>query len=531
MVVTPMPAGAATAAVEFGEWRPAANPWLIAVSVMTATFMEVLDTSVANVALQHIAGSLSVTPDEATWVLTSYLVSNAVILPASGWLGRYFGRRRFLIACIGLFTFASAICGLAGSLGMLIIARILQGVGGGALQPVSQAIMLETFPAEKRGISMSVYSIGVVVAPILGPTLGGWLTDNYSWRWVFYINLPIGIFAMSMCLFFLEDPPYLKTAKTRRIDYIGFGLLVIWIGCLQIMLDKGQDEDWFSSMFIRWLAAGASVGLLVFLVWELRVKDPIVDLRILTDRNLAIAVFLMFAVGAILFSTTAVLPRFLQTLLGYSALQSGLVLSPRGTGAIVGSIIAGQILSKTKIDGRIWMAQGAMVLALSMAMFGSLSLEIAPGNVIWPIVISGFAIPSIFVPMTTFSVATVPKEAMGDATGITSLVRNLGGSVGISLITTFVTRGTQAHQALLVSHHTPHSRFYLERLNQMQAILAPQSGLVTAHSRAFGLMYQTLQQQAALWAYIDQFRILVIVSLLVAPIIFLYKKTKKAAAA
>src|SRR6516225_4234328 len=511
---------------EFAEWHPTGNPWLIAIAVMPATFMEVLDTSVANVALQHIAGSLSVSPDEATWVLTSYLVSNAVILPATGWLGRSFGRRRFLIACIGLFTFASALCGLANSLAMLIVARILQGIGGGALQPVSQAIMLETFPREQRGISMSVYSIGVVVAPILGPTLGGWLTDDYSWRWVFYINLPVGIFAIIMCLLFLEDPPYLKTGKTRSIDHIGFGLLVIWIGCLQIMLDRGQDEDWFSSLFIRWLAVGASVGLVVFLFWELKTKNPIVELRILADGNVAIAVLLMFVVGAILFSTTAVLPRFLQTLLNYSALQSGLVLSPRGVGAICGSIIAGQILSKTKIDGRIWMAQGAIVLALSMTMFGTLSLEIAPQIVILPIVISGFAIPSIFVPMTTFSVATVPKEALADATGITSLVRNLGGSVGISLITTFVARGTQAHQALLVSHLTPHHRAYLDWLNRTQVILAPHSGSVTAHDQAYGLTYQTLQQQAALWAYIDQFRMLVIVCLLVAPIVFLYKRAK-----
>ncbi|MBV8224253.1 MAG: DHA2 family efflux MFS transporter permease subunit, partial [Verrucomicrobia bacterium] len=312
-----MSTAASTASGEFAEWRSAGNPWLIAIAVMTATFMEVLDTSVANVALQHIAGSLSVSPDEATWVLTSYLVSNAVILPATGWLGRYFGRRRFLIACIGLFTFASALCGLADSLGMLIIARILQGIGGGALQPVSQAVMLETFPPEKRGISMSVYSIGVIAAPILGPTLGGWLTDDYSWRWVFYINLPVGVFAIIMCLLFLEDPPYLRSAKHQRIDFIGFGLLVIWIGCLQILLDKGQDEDWFSSMFIRWLAAGASAGLLVFLVWEFKAKHPIVNLRILRDRNLLIATVLMFVVGAILYSTTAVLPRFLQTLLNY----------------------------------------------------------------------------------------------------------------------------------------------------------------------------------------------------------------------
>jgi MFS transporter, DHA2 family, multidrug resistance protein len=350
-----MSASATTFPFDSAGWRPSANPWLIAISVMTATFMEVLDTSVANVALQHIAGSLSVSSDEATWVLTSYLVSNAVILPATGWLGRYFGRRRFLIACIAVFTFASALCGMADSLGMLIVARILQGIGGGALQPVSQAVMLETFPPEKRGISMSVFSIGVIVAPILGPTLGGWLTDDYSWRWVFYINLPVGIFAVTMCLLFLEDPPYLKTRKTGNIDFIGFGLLAIWIGCLQIMLDKGQDEDWFSSLFIRWLAAGASIGLLAFIVWELKVKNPIVSLKVLCDRNLGIATFLMFLIGGILYSTTAILPRFLQTLLDYPALQSGLVLSPRGIGSIIGAIVAGQILSRTKIDGRYWM--------------------------------------------------------------------------------------------------------------------------------------------------------------------------------
>ena len=514
---------------EFAEWHPAGNPWLIAIAVMTATFMEVLDTSVANVALQHIAGSLSVSSDEATWVLTSYLVSNAVVLPATGWLGRYFGRRRFLIGCIALFTVASALCGMADSLGMLIFARVLQGLGGGALQPVSQAVMLETFPREKRGISMSVYSIGVIVAPILGPTLGGWLTDDYSWRWVFYINLPVGIFAIVMCLIFLEDPPYLKSAKGDKIDFIGLGLLVVWIGCLQIMLDKGQDEDWFSSMFIRWLAGGSFVGLLVFVIWEFKVKHPIVNLQILGDRNLLIATVLMFVVGAILYSTTAVLPRFLQTLLNYPALQSGLVLSPRGIGSIIGAILAGQILSRTKIDGRYWMAQGAVVLAISMVMFGNLTLDVAPGNVVWPIIISGFGIPSIFVPMTTFSVVTVRKAEMADATGITSLVRNLGGSVGISLITTFVTRGTQAHQALLVSHLIPHNHVYLDRLSQIETIVATHSGAVVARSQAYGLMYETLQQQAALWSYVDQFRLLAIVCLLLAPIIFMYRKPQSAA--
>src|SRR6516164_5579218 len=312
------------------EWRPAANPWLIALAVMSATFMEVLDTSVANVSLNHIAGNLSASTNEATWVLTSYLVSNAVILPATGWLGRYFGRKRFLITCIVIFTLSSVLCGLASSLGMLILARILQGAGGGALQPIAQAVLLESFPAERRGSAMSVYAIGVVVAPILGPTLGGWLTDNYSWRWAFYINIPIGILAVVLCLLFLEDPPYLKKQKAGSIDYIGFGLLTLWIACLQVMLDKGQDEDWLSSNFIRWLAIGAFVGFIAFLIWEMREKHPIVNLRVLTDRNLAVGAGLNLAIGAILYGTTAMLPQFLQNLLGYPALQSGLVMSPRG---------------------------------------------------------------------------------------------------------------------------------------------------------------------------------------------------------
>ncbi|HEY4783787.1 MAG TPA: DHA2 family efflux MFS transporter permease subunit, partial [Chthoniobacterales bacterium] len=321
-------------------WKPAANPWLIAAGVMLATFMEVLDTSVANVSLTHIAGNLSASTDEATWVLTSYLVSNAVILPASSWLSRRFGRRRFLITCITIFTLASVLCGMATSLGFLILARIIQGAGGGALQPVSQAVMLETFPPEKRGAAMSVYAMGVVVAPILGPTLGGWLTDNYSWRWVFYINIPVGIAAIFMCLRFLEDPPYLKNAKAGKIDFFGFGFLALWIGCLQVLLDKGQDDDWFSSNFICWLAVLAVLGFIVFLVRELTTPNPIVNLRVLKDRNLATGVLLNFSVGAVLYSTTAALPQFLQLLLGYPSLQAGLVMSPRGIGAIIGSIVA-----------------------------------------------------------------------------------------------------------------------------------------------------------------------------------------------
>ena len=511
------------------DGKPAVNPWFIAFAVMLATFMEVLDTSVANVALNHIAGSLSASADDATWVLTSYLVSNAVILPATGWLGRFFGRKRFLITCIGIFTVASALCGLASSLGLLILARIVQGAGGGALQPIAQAVLLESFPREKRGAAMSVYAIGVVVAPILGPTLGGWLTDDYSWRWVFYINIPIGILAVILCSLLLHDPPYLKEARPGRIDFTGFALLTIWIGCLQIMLDKGQDADWFSSNFIRWLASGAVIGFIAFMIWELRVEHPIVNLRILRDRNLAVGSFLLFLVGVILYGTTAILPLFLQNLFSYTAFQAGLVMSPRGFGAIMGSIISGRILANPKIDGRFWIGGGFAVLALSMYMFGDLTLQIAPGNIIWPIIISGFGTACIFVPMATYSMATVSRENTGEGTGLTNLLRNLGGSVGISAITTMVSRGAQTHQALMVGQMSQFNPVFNEQITKMQTALTPQIGSAAAHDQSYGLIYQTLQQQASLWSYVDQFRMLVIVCVLCVPLVFLFKKPKRTA--
>jgi DHA2 family multidrug resistance protein len=351
------------------------------------------------------------------------------------------------------------------------------------------------------------------------------MTDNLTWRWVFYINLPIGILAATLCFLYLEDPPYLKNAKPGRIDYIGFSLLTVWIACLQVMLDKGQDEDWLSSTFIRVLAVGALLGFVIFLIWELRVANPIVNLRVLLDRNLAIGVALNFSVGAILFGTTAVLPQFLQNLMNYPALQAGLVMSPRGLGAIVGSIVSGRIIAR--LDGRAWMAQGAVLLGVTMYMLGQVNLSIAYGNVIFPIILSGFAITSIFVPMTTFSMATVPRQNMGDATGLTSLVRNLGGSVGISLITALVTRGTQAHQNLLVGHLTPYDAAFRDRLALMQNSLAAHASVPDAQSQAYGMMYGVLQQQAALWAYVDQFRLLVLACGLLVPLVFLFKKATK----
>src|SRR5271170_6684865 len=327
-------------------WHPRHNPWLITVSVMMAVFMEVLDTSIANIALPHIAGNLSVTTDEATWVLTSYLVSNAIILPMTGWLGNYFGRKRVLISCIVMFTIASALCGLAWSLPSLVIARILQGAGGGAMVPIAQAIMLESFPPQKRGSAMAVFAMGVVVAPILGPTIGGWITDSYSWRWIFYINLPVGILAALMAKWVVEDPPYIKRNRKADIDFIGLGLLAVWLGTMQIVLDKGQEADWFGTDWVRWFTLISIAAFAGFIAWEFSVKDPLVDLRVFKNRNFTVGLILMTSLAAILYGTTAQLPLFLQTLMGYPALQSGYALAPRGVAAFFTTWCVGRLVGK-----------------------------------------------------------------------------------------------------------------------------------------------------------------------------------------
>jgi len=505
-------------------WKPSFNPWLIAASVMLATFMEVLDTSVANVALPHIAGNLSATAEESTWVLTSYLISNAIILPATNWLGHFFGRKRFLIVCIGIFTLSSALCGAASSLGMLLVARVLQGAGGGALQPIAQAVLLESFPSEKRGSAMAVYGMGIVVAPIIGPTLGGWITDNYSWRWNFYINIPVGILAMLMANTFIEDPPYIRNRRPGRIDYIGFGLMAVGFATLQLVLDKGQEDDWFSSPFIVRSLMIAIVALVAFVIWELRTKDPIVNLRVLANRNFATGTALIATVGIALYGTTALLPLFLQTLLGYPALQSGLAVSPRGIGAIVSMVLVGRLIGK--IDGRYLIVFGFGILAASTYLLGNIDLEITVRNIAWPQVFSGFALGFVFVPLTVIATGTLSNEQIGNATGIYNLMRNVGGSFGIAMVTTLLARGAQAHQAAMVSHLTPYDPVYRERLSEMIANLSAHGNVVTATQQAYGAMYQTLVRQATLLTYIDNFRLLAFLCLLCMPAGFLFKKVR-----
>lgn len=507
------------------QWHPSHNPWLIAAAVMMATFMEVLDTSVANVSLPHIAGNLSATPEEATWVLTSYLVANAIILPATNWLGNLFGRKRFFIGCIMIFTLASALCGLANSLGFLILARVLQGAGGGALQPISQAVLLESFPPAKRGAAMAVFAMGVVVAPIAGPTLGGWITDNYSWRWIFYINLPVGALACWMAQEFIEDPPYLKKVLLKDIDYIGFGLLALWLASLQFILDRGQELDWFGSGEICWLAGISVVALIAFIAWELHSDHPIVDLRILKNRNFAVGVGLMTLLGALLYGTTAVLPLFMQTMLGYTALDAGLALSPRGAAAFVTTLLVGRLVGK--VSSRILITTGFLVLAYSSFRLGNINLQIGMSSIILPSIINGIAISFIFVPLTTSTMGTLSQQQMGNATGIFNLMRNLGGSLGIAMITTFIARGSQSAQAIIAGHFSKFNPVFQHKYAAIQGGLASHSDPVQAAHQAQGFLYGILQQQATLLTYIHNFRLFGIVCLVCTPLVFLFKKVTK----
>jgi MFS transporter, DHA2 family, multidrug resistance protein len=504
------------------EWHPRHSPWLVALGVMLATFMQVLDTSIATVALPHIAGSLSATTDQATWVLTSYMVANAIILPMTGWLSNRFGRKRVFISCIIIFTFASALCGMAWNLPMLILARVLQGAGGGAMVPIAQAVMLESFPPEKRGIAMATFAQGVIVAPIIGPTLGGWITDNFSWRWVFYINLPVGILAVFLALWLVQDPPYIKRNLKATVDLLGFGFLALWLSTLQITLDKGQEADWFGSIWVRWFVGVSIISMIAFIWRELTVEHPLADLRIFKNRNFAVGVLLMTVVGAILYGTTAELPLFLQTLMGYPALQSGYALSPRGLGAFVTTFIVGRLVGKIRL--RWLLCFGFVMLSLSAFMLSSINLQVSMASFIWPTVLNGVAVSFIFVPLTTAAMSQLGQQQIGNASGLYNLMLNIGGSSGIAFVSTMIARRAQEHQALMVSHLTPTDPAFTQTLAATQHFLARHTDSVTALHQAEAVIYNMLGAQAHLWAFVDNFRLFAFSALCCVPLILLFKR-------
>lgn len=505
-------------------WRPEINPWLIAAAMILPTFMVALDTSVANVALPYIAGSLSSSVDEATWVLTSYLVANAIILPISGWLSQVLGRKRFLIISMVIFTFASFLSGAAVNLSMLIIARVIQGASGGALLPISQAVLLESFPQEKRGEAMAIYALGVIVAPVIGPTMGGWITDSYSWRWVFYINLPVCIFAILLTRLFIQDPPHMRGRIPKAVDYIGFALMAVGLSALQVMLDRGERADWFAANWV-WLAAiGSAVCLVGFVIRELSCRAPIVELRVLTDRNFAVGFVLAIVYGFILYGTLVMLPLFLEDLMGYTALNTGLAITPRGIGALISVTLAGRYLKK--IDGRIVLVGGFTLLATALFFLSRIDLQISIFSVVWPNMLMGFAVGTVFVIFTTLTVSTLPNEMIGTATGLYNLMRGMGGSVGIAVLTTFLSRNAQIHQAAMVSHFTPYTTAFRQTLGKITQLICFRGYPAGAREKAYLGIYRTLVAQSTVCAFLDNWRMLAYLALSCIPVALLFKKAR-----
>jgi len=500
------------------------NPWVVTCSVMLATFMEILDTTVVNVSIPHIAGNLSATIEEGTWVVTSYLVSNAIILPMSGWLANYIGRKKLLMICVAGFTVTSLFCGLATSLSALIFFRVLQGLTGGGLQPLAQAILLETFPQQKHGQAMAAFGIGILLAPILGPTLGGWITDNYSWRWIFYLNLPVGVLSLFMMSRFVYDPPYIKRTE-GRIDLWGIGFLALGVGALQVVLDTGQRKDWFSSHYIRFFATLCVVGLVSLVVRELSTRKPVVDLRALADRSFAAGVFLISMLGFVLYSSLVLLPIYLQTLLGYPAYNAGLALSPRGIGSLATTPLAGYLTGKT--DPRRLLAFGLVLGSLTMFDLSRLNLNAGYLDILWPQVFQGVALSFLFIPLMALSMSRISKEKMGNATSLFNLMRNIGGSCGIAIMTTFLARRTQMHQNRLVANITAGDPKTRETLQQMQAwFQAHGADSYTAARKGLAAIYGMVQRQAAMLSFVEAFWVMGVMFLVMLPFIVLLRNAE-----
>jgi DHA2 family multidrug resistance protein len=496
--------------------------------VTLATFMEVLDTSIANVALPHISGNLSAGADESTWVLTSYLVSNAIVLPLSGWLSSLIGRKRFYMSCVALFTVSSFLCGLAPSLGVLVLFRIIQGIGGGGLQPSEQAILNDTFPLEKRGMAFAVYGLAVVVAPTIGPWLGGWITDNFSWRWIFYINVPVGIISLLLTSVLVSDPPYMKRASVKRgfrIDYIGIGLISLGLGSMQIILDKGQRDDWLSSNFIVCFFVLMIIGIVAGIFWELREKEPVVDLRMLKDRNFALSTLAMFFLGFVLYSSTVLIPQLLQELLGYTAQLAGMALSPGGAVIMCMMPVVGFLVSK--VDTRILITFGCIVSSTALFVMAGWNLGLDYRHAVLARMLQSFGLAFLFIPINVSAFAYVPREKTNMGTGIINLARNIGASVGIATVTTLLQRRTQVHQSQLAEHVNGYSAAYRNMLNGTQTrLVSAGSGLAQASAQAHGMIYNTVQRQAAMLAFLDNFKMLGVVFLAVVPVLLLLKKPK-----
>lgn len=501
------------------------NPWLACLPTMASAFMFVLDETIANVALPHMAGSFSVSREESMWILTSYLIASGIIIPMVGWFSKIMGRKNFFMASILLFTIASGLCGIAPNMETMIFARILQGIGGGGLLPISQAILLENFEPQDRGKAMAMFGLVIVIAPILGPVIGGWITENWSWPYIYYINLPIGVLALSLSKALLVDPPYAQKQKGVKTDGIGFFFLTIWLVTLQIVLDKGNNADWFNATWICWLSAISVISGIAFIISQIKNKEALTDLTVFKDKNYSIATFVQIIMQGVLLGSLAILPQFLQSLLGYDAYKSGLSMMPRGLGALLAMIICGSV--SNKIDNRLLVMFGLFCIASASWMLGDLNLQISSMNIAIPNFLFGVGLGLAMIPIITLSVATLKNEQMTNASGLQNLLKNIGGAFGTSIVATLLSRGAQKHQFMLIEHLNDYATPYAERLQAMSASFQSMVDPHTANYMGQTMIYKLLMQQANLAAFIDAFRIFAVASAVIIPLILLLKNIKK----
>ncbi|MBO5435822.1 DHA2 family efflux MFS transporter permease subunit [bacterium] len=507
------------------EWKPSINPWVMIVPVMVAVFIYVLDGTIANVALPHMAGSFSATRDESMWILTSYLIAAGIVIPAVDFFSKVFGRKNFFVISIMLFTFASLLCGMAKSIEFMIFARVLQGFGGGGIVPISQAIILECFPKEKRGLGMSIFGMGVILAPIIGPVLGGWITDNWSWPWIFFINVPFGCIATILCHKILEDPPYAKRKKDVKIDFKGFLFLTIWLTAFQTFLDKGNNADWFNAPWICWTFGISAVACILFFHSQITNKDSLVDLSVFKDKNFSAGTTIQVVVQAVLYSSLAILPQFLQSMLGYTAFLSGATMMPRGFGSMVAMVLTATI--SNKIDNRLLVAIGLSLIGGAGLAFGALNLQISNMNVAIPNFFMGMGMGLAMVPLMNLSVETLRNEQLTNATGIQNLLKNIGGAIGTSLVATMLTRFAQVHQYMMVGKLSDLNTVFVERIQATTGALAVYTNQAVGQHMAEYSIYGQLIKQSTLWAFIDSFRIFGVLCFVVIPLLLFFKKGKK----
>ena len=501
------------------------NPWLACLPTMTAAFMFVLDATIANVALPHMAGSFSVSRDESMWILTSYLISSGIVIPMVDWFSKAMGRKNFFVLSIILFTVASLLCGMAQTMGQMVAFRILQGFGGGGIVPISQAILLENFKPSERGKAMAMFGMVIVIAPILGPVLGGWITDNWTWPYIYYINIPFGILAWVLTNMFIFDPPYAKKQEGVKTDFIGFFFLCVWLISLQIVLDKGNNADWFNAPWICWLSLVSVISAGLFLFSQIKNKHSLVDLSIFKDKNYLVGTIVQIVMQAVLLASVAILPQFLQSLMGYDAYKSGLSMMPRGLGALTATILYGSFANK--FDGRALVAFGLSCIATGCMMLGNLNLEISTMSIMFPNFLFGLGLGLSMIPIITLSMATLRNDQMTNATGLQNLLKNIGGAFGTSIVATLITRGAQKHQFMLIQHLTDTSTNYVERVQTYTSAFITNYDPITATYMAKGLVNRLLMQQATLCAFIDAFRIFAIAAIAIIPLLVLLKNIKR----